>query len=242
MGRHEIAMIYVFYGTDREGAVAKLHSTLQILKGKKPDAERITFSPENWEESAFEASIERQGLFEKKSIVVLDSLLSYAPAKEFVMEHLVEMEESENVFLILEKSILAGPLGKIKKVSEKVEEFKAVEGRRFTPFPLSDAWARGDKKNAWVLYQEALKKMSPEEIHGALFWQVKAMILASNSKSAKESGLSPFVFSKSASFAKGKSQEKLKRTLGELLSLYHDARKGGGELEIALERFILGSA
>ena len=95
-------------------------------------------------------------------------------------------------------------------------------------------------KDAWVLLQKALDTGGvPEEIHGMLFWQVKSMILAVSSKTAGEAGLNPFVFRKSLSFAKNFTEEELKNLSARLVSIYHDARRGGDELAIALEKFVL---
>jgi len=118
---------------------------------------------------------------------------------------------------------------------------KTAKKIEFDRFALSDALGRRSKKDAWVLFQKSLDAGGvAEEIHGMLFWQVKSMILATSSKTAGEAGLNPFVFRKSLTFAKNFTEEELKDLSSRLVSIYHEARRGGDELPIALEKFVLG--
>jgi hypothetical protein len=85
-----------------------------------------------------------------------------------------------------------------------------------------------DRKGAWVNYQKSLRAgNAPEAIHGALFWQVKTVLLAK-----KEGGWNKF--------AKNYSEEELDKILAALVKMYHDIRTDGGDLEISLEKFLLG--
>src|SRR3989344_5543768 len=97
-----------------------------------------------------------------------------------------------------------------------------------------------DIKEAWVLYQKALAAdISPEEVHGILFWQVKNIAVVQEARDSKESGLSPFVFMKAKQFASRFKEGEIETKATELVSLFHEGRRGGSELDIALERFIL---
>jgi hypothetical protein len=71
------------------------------------------------------------------------------------------------------------------------------------------------------------------------FWQVKAMLSAVKSKDATDAGLNPYVYTKSKSYAKGYSEEKLKEMSSRLFNMYHQAHRGEVDFAVALERFIL---
>ena len=81
--------------------------------------------------------------------------------------------------------------------------------------------------------------VAPEEIHGALAWQARAMVLASKTKTAAEAGLKPFVYSKAKSFVARLTPEKTENLSRELVSLYHESRAGRGALADLLESFLL---
>ena len=67
-----------------------------------------------------------------------------------------------------------------------------------------------------MLYRKAIDKgEAPEALHGMLFWKVKSIILA------------------------GDKNKELLILLDKLITVYHEARRGNGELETGVERFIL---
>ncbi len=107
-------------------------------------------------------------------------------------------------------------------------------------FSLTDALGRRDKKQLFVLYQKAkMNKSAAEEIHGILFWQIKAMLQAAAAKNAQDSGLNPYVYQKSLASLKNFSEQELKAISSRLVSIYHEARRGMVDFDVALEKFIL---
>ena len=68
-----------------------------------------------------------------------------------------------------------------------------------------------------------------------------ALIKRAESEKVKtnELGLHPFVIKKAGGFAKNFSQEELEKLSRKLVTMYHDARRGGDELPVALEKFVL---
>ena len=108
---------------------------------------------------------------------------------------------------------------KIEKKAEKTMMFDLVEKSlksEYNAFALADAFGRGNKKEAWVLYRKAIDKgEAVEAIHGMIFWKVKTMIL------------------------NGISEKDLYPTLEKLIDIYHESRRGKYELETKLEEIIL---
>ena len=101
----------------------------------------------------------------------------------------------------------------LDRLCEKKEEYSA--------FALADAFGKRNKKDAWILYRKAIDRgEAAEALHGMLFWKVKTMILSGGSVSWKK--------------------EELYQVLDELVTLYHESRRGNGELETRLEAFLVG--
>lgn len=250
-------MLYLLYGSDFKKSREKLHSMIDSLLKKKPDASFFKLDSANFSESQLEELILSQGLFEQKYIVQADGLLDWKKSKDIVVEKIKEISESENIFFLIEENIDKPTLKKIEKVAEKVQEFGKKEnqegGRKFgvigggglnlgefNIFDIADALGRKDKKELWVLYQKADRHNIPaEEVHGILMWQIKSILIAKKSKNVEDSGLKPFVYNKSLRFAKNFKEGELEKISSQLISIYHDARRGLCDFDVEMERFVL---
>src|SRR3989338_7960786 len=241
-------MFYFLYGEDGDKARKKAHDVIEGLVKKRPKASFFKDDGENFNLGKLTEFIGGQGLFDNKQIVFLDNILEDKEIKEAVLDKIIEIKESPNAFVFLEKKADKATLGKMEKSAEKVQEFKVAgdvgfSGKsvnKFDVFSLTDVFGRRDKKNLWALYQEALSQnISPEEINGILFWQLKSMLVASLSKDANESGLKPYVFQKAKTFARNYTEDEMKKMSSVFVSVYHDSRRGIHDFDIALERFIL---
>ena len=237
-------MIYFLYGSDGEKARLKAHELMDALILKKPDALLFSFDSESFNAVEFESLIQGQGLFERNHIIFLDQLFENSDNEEVILSRLSEMQETTNIFIMLERAPKKVLREKIEKKVAKTQEFEKNEktaSYQFNNFALADALGARDKKELWVLFQEAqFEEKSSEELHGLLFWQMKSMLQAALSKSAIEAGQKPFVYSKSSRYAKNYSLFELKQKSAELVGIYHDARRGGDDMEVGLEKLILG--
>lgn len=236
-------MIYLLYGSNTTKAREKMREILASQLKKNPDASYFKFEPDTWDGDKFSELLSGRGLFQKKLIVILDGLLSDAEQSEVILKSIKSLADSENIFVLVEGALTKEIVKKIEKVAEKVQVFegaKIEKKEKFKIFSLTDALGERDKKRLWVLFQKALRSDAvPEQIHGILFWQIKAMLVASQSRSANESGLNPFVFSKSQRFAKNFTEEDLKKLSSDLVRIYHDSHRGISDFDSALERFVL---
>lgn len=81
------------------------------------------------------------------------------------------------------------------------------------------------------------QETAAEEIHGALWWQTKAMfqVLRNDAKS-----LSPFVVSKCAQFLKKWNAAELKVLSNDVVEAYHQAHLGKLGLREGMERLVMG--
>lgn len=251
-------MLYVFHGTDIASAVTKATSLVSSLRTKRPDASYVRVEASQWSPSIIEEHIGGQGLFSNKYIIFLDRVTENAEAKESFAGFVPVMAESTNIFIVLEgklnaelKKAFEKSAEKMVEVSEKlkVESGKSGPGLRqgfgaaqeFNIFALADAVGARDPLRAWSVYRQAVDVGNePESIIGTLFWQVKSMKLAVNAKSASESGLSPFVFSKAKKAAGNYSEGELNSLMEKLITVYHDAHRGVCDAELMVERVMLG--
>jgi DNA polymerase III delta subunit len=235
-------MFYFLYGKNSKESRKKLNSLVGILHGKRPGSEIFRINDENWSDAQFDELLLAQGLFDQKYIIVLDSLFGKKEVKEFILDRTKEMKESDNVFLILESDADKKTVDKISKHAEKVQEFETtdVKAERFNTFALADAFGKRDKRNLWVGYLKAIELgISPEEISGVLFWQIKNILIAKKTKDAKESKLSPFADSKARMFSKNFTDTEISDKARSIVEATQAVRQGEGEMEVLLEKIVL---
>lgn len=230
-------MLYVFTGND----LAKIGKARESFFKKYSEFEIFNFDDLNFNLEEFATFLSDGDLFSKKYLVCLNNVLETNFSGE-ILASLSKMEESKNVFIFTESSVTKSSEKELKANAAKYENFeepKRVE--RFNIFSITDAFGAKDKKSVWVLMQKALHEgVSAEEILNILIWQVKNLLLASSAKDVKESGLAPFVFNKSKSYAKNFGQEELHDISTKLVTMFHESHLGL-ELEPNLELFILKS-
>ncbi|PIQ66927.1 MAG: hypothetical protein COV95_01525 [Candidatus Zambryskibacteria bacterium CG11_big_fil_rev_8_21_14_0_20_40_24] len=238
-------MIYLIYGNNFSKTRSKLQEILSLQIKKKPDASYFKLNSENWDTRILDEFISSQGLFESKYIVVVDSMLSNKDSYEEIKTKLKEISASPNIFIFIDGSLTKEMVNKVSKYSEKIQEFSdKKEGPtkigEINVFTMTDALGARDKKRLWIMYQKAIfVGMEPEEIFRLFFWQIKSMLISQMSKSAKDAGLNPFVYKKSLGFAKNFKKDELNKLSSNLIRIYHDARRGILDFNIALERFVL---
>lgn len=236
-------MLYLIYGTDTEKAREKSHALFNALREKKPDASAGTLTADNVTPEKLEELTQTQGLFENKQILFMDRTLENKDVREIMLEKIDAIADSPNIFIFYEGKLTKEVLKKIEKRAEKVTEYeseteKPREAGSF--FVLADALGARDKKRFWTLYRDAIDRDAvPEEIHGILFWQVKALALAEKTNTALDAGLNPFVYSKAKRYVSNFKKGEIDSMLTRLVSMYHEAHRGRVDFEKELEKFAL---
>lgn len=179
-------------------------------------------------------------LFGERAVYLIDSASEKYEMYEDVVSQLEALAKSENLFLVIESNLLAAEKKRFAKYATVMEEYKAVAGTRVNNFSLADALARRDKKSLWLLWHEArLGGARPEELLGILWWQLKTLRLADQTKSAAEAGLKDFPYNKAKRALTKFQTGELERLSHSLLTLQHDSRLGLCDLDVAVERWIL---
>lgn len=175
------------------------------------------------------------GLFGDRELYVLHGLARSLSLKDILPEY----TESDNIFIFSEDTVTKPITKEFEKNNAYIQDFgkeEKIKKQEFNMFSLTDALGKRDKKQLWLLFQEAIKKGSPEEIHGILFWQVKNLALVKASQT--NPGMNPFVYKKTFTYAQKFSLEEIKNMSQKLTHVFHN-RDIYSSLDIELEKFIL---
>lgn len=233
-------MLYLIHGNDREKGRAQFRALRDKLsKGglNIEDIQEGTISKKMFEENS-----SARGLFGDTTLFLFDNILAKKEEQEIFMSRAEMLRDSKNYFLVFE-ILLSKDIVKeiIPSTTEHFEYSKKTDDRPlFNIFSLGDALGERSKKELWVLYQQALGAgISPEEISGTLFWAIKNMALMKQAEKGDDSGLNPFVARKTRVFASHYTTEEIILLSQKIVTLYHEAHRGGEPMNIALERFIL---
>lgn len=116
----------------------------------------------------------------------------------------------------------------------------------YNPFAICDAFAEKNKVKAWIILQQALTQgIAAEEVFFKILWQVKNLLMVKKLNSAEivniaqETGLHPFVAGKALRASKNFTEEELENYSAEMVRIYHQERRGEGELEIEFEKLLI---
>ena len=239
-------MIYLFYGENADKARGKWHQVAESFATKYPDGNLFSFDTEHFAADQFEELIESKDLFGGKRLVVADRLLENEVALELVENKIEELAESATVFVFLEIEVDQKLIKKIEKAGGRIEEFANVsevssKKPEFNLFALCDALGNRDRKQLWILSQQALFAGVPaEEIFWKLVWQTKMILLVTKSQGKQLRTLKAFVVGKSTRFARQYSLAELEKLSGDLVALWHETkRENSPDFTLGLERLIL---
>lgn len=235
-------MLYVFHGTNTTKVADQTSRLVSQLLKKKPDAQVFYFDEGEINETDLDSLVEAQGLFVEKHIVVLKQVLQKAESSEMIIPKLPSFKGTQNIFVVSEGKISAEHKRALTKHAEKIEEHNEGVSKKevINVFALGDALGSKDKKALWTGYIGALRGgVEVESIHGTLHWAIKAMISSSSSSSPEEAGEKQFTYNKFRRYASNYKEGELVNHSRKLIEIYHDARRGKHDLEIALERWIL---
>ncbi len=239
-------MLYVFHGSEIKESGEKARTLVNSLRTKRPDAAYEKVDADSWNPALIEGHLGGQGLFSSKYIIFVDRVTENAEAKEQFPAFIPAMQESDNIFIVLEGKLNAELKKAVAGSAEKAVESEPKTKKNFfadsgpNVFALADALGARDAFKAWSVYRQVIDGgTEPENILGTLFWQAKSMVLAAGTGSAGESGLSPFVYTKAKRGSANYSRDELDRLTSDLVVLYHDGHRGKRNLELATERLLL---
>jgi len=236
-------MYYFFYDNKTSKAFKKARKLFDDLQKKKPDGTFLSFDENDVSAGALREAIGSQGLFESKVIVYLKNITENESVGSEFKKLVKDMATSNSIFVWVEKSLKKPELETLKEYAEKsfIESEVAKEkSEEFNTFKIGDAFGGRDKKNFWKYILDARNRgIVGEEIHGILWWQLKSIILVSKAENPIDTGLKPFVFSKSKSFLKNFKEEELQNLADRFIEIYHRAHRGECDIYDELEKIAL---
>jgi len=238
-------MLYVFHGSDHDSSLKKAQTLLNSLRAKKPDAAFVRVDADSWNPALIEENLGGQGLFSNKYIVFIDRVGENSEAKEKIVDFIPAMNESTNIFIVLEGKLNVELKKDFEKHAEKVvvSDEKGVNvkfKKEFNIFALGDALGDRNALKAWSIYREAVDNgLEAENVLGTLFWQAKSIAIAQTAKSGTEAGLNPFVFGKSKRYGTNYSMDEINKLVSDLVILYHNGHRGLCDLELSIEKLLL---
>src|SRR3989344_1804607 len=214
---YAVGMMYLYLGTDREKARAKMNADIAKAAGKDAHVLRIT-DAHTIED--LRAALQGGGMFGGKRILVLEGVCLNDEMREVLLDALPSLSDSADETFIYEEKPLADLRKKLEKYAERTEKFDAPKKERDNGiFAIANALRSADKKALWVSYMKEIANGSaPEAIHGVLFWGAKDSLMKAGSGNGRE-----------------------KKLVAQLAALPHEARRRGEDLEYALERFVLST-
>ena len=231
-------MLHVYYGTDRQ----KVRDTAGDFSAKQlpPDGTLTVIDAHNYAIGQVSDALGATSLFGGEEWFMFDTPSAEADFAEEVKTNLKEMAESKNTFIVLEGALLAPAKKSFAKHAAVLEEFAGAKAERFNTFAMADALASKDRRQLWVLLQEAKQEgLAAEAIIGMLWWQLKAMRLAGITSSASEAGMNDFPYNKAKrSLSKFVNGEVAHLSLS-LQQLYHAGHAGTRDIDLALEQWVL---
>ncbi len=231
-------MYVVFFGSDRNGV--RDAATAYIEKQLPKDATLSTIDAYDYSVGQIAEALGAHSLFGGAEWFVLDTPAANEEFKGELESILPELAASINTFVILEGALLAPVKKRYEKYAAESKEFSVKKQEKANPFAIAESLAQKDKRQLWVLLQEAkLAGRREEEIIGLLWWQLKSLRLAMKTTSAAAAGMSEFPYSKAKRALSKFAEGEVERLSQSLLELYHDGHAGARELDLALEEWVL---
>lgn len=220
-------MLYLFSGDDSKNKILNYEKFIKSL----PVQTGVSFSEiffinrNDFNPIQIESFYSGAILFKAVSMIVFQNIFEYEETRDFVLDKLKQMGESDNLFIFLEGKLNKPILDAFKKIGVKRSQINIFELpkqklEKYDNFLVANAFANKDKLNTWIYFRQAMDVgVNMEEIIGVLFWKIKDMLLKNN-------------FNKF-------SPEQLKTFASRISYLLSEARKKGLDAESAFEQFLL---
>jgi len=212
-------MIYLFAGDDSK---SKYSAYEKFIKSLPKEMETFFVSKNNFDPVQTESFYSGAGLFFAKCAVFFENIFEREEIKDFILEKLELIGESQNDFIFLEGKLNKSVLDAFKKIRAELDIFELPKEKKekYDNFQLAWAFADRDKLGLWLHFRRAMDlDVTPDELIGVLFWKAKDMLLKRN-------------FNKF-------SEAELKNFAGKISYLLPQARKEGPDAESAFEQFLL---
>ncbi len=231
-------MLEVFFGNDTSAVRQAVQTRAASLR--QAGVELTTLDKDTYTPGSLRDAVGSTSLFGGELGFVLDSPAEDEAFMAEAQEQVEAMASSPNVFVVLEGPLLAAKKKVYTQHAAIMEEYKAQATERFNTFALADALAGKQKKQLWLLLQEARQAgQSAEAIIGVLWWQLKSLRLAELTDNAAAAGVKDFPYNKAKRALPNFQAGELTQLSHTLLELYHAGHAGRRDIDDALEQWVL---
>lgn len=211
---------------------------LASFQAKRPDAQLITLEADT---PALVEILKEQcssmGLFDSKSIINGSGVCDNPEARDYILTHAQLLHESDNAFVFYEPTLSKKDIDICSKAGAVVHQHEATQTQNRNIFYLADLLLSKQIAQLWNAFHTELHTgVSAEEIAGILVFQARALHLA-RTHTQQASGLKPFVYRK-ASTSPWLANQAVHLHY-QLITAYHQSRRGGIDLGTRLEQIIL---
>ncbi len=236
-------MLYVFHGADTRTVADRAHRLVAELREKHPGAQLFTFEGPLDSAGALDELVEARGLFVERHVVVIREPFADAASRDLTLARLERFAASDHLFVLTEGKVLVAEKRELERHATTIEECGGG-GRKpqdFNVFALADALAVRDRRGLWVAYRAARRAgVEPENLCGTLHWALRSLLAAQHAPCATDAGMKDFTYGKFRRQARVFTRDELVSYARALIALYHDAHRGTLDLDVGLERWILG--
>jgi DNA polymerase III delta subunit len=236
-------MLFVFHGTDHETLQRKADALVNALLHKRPDAARMRITEETFSADALAELAESQSLFGGSYIADVVDVIAHVEAPEAFMAWAHALSSSPNIVVVREQTLPLPVLEKLTQFADKVVHADIATTKPvsiFNVFQLGDSLYARDRKGLWVGFTEArLRGIDEEALMASLWYSVKALSYAAQSKTAEDAGLKSFPYTKAKQASGRYRPEEIDALVRSLFGVQQAARSGEGELSHLLERWVL---
>jgi len=227
-------MLHVYFGSDTSAVRKAAWAAVRIATASAPHI----LTSGSYEPGQLSELVGNGSLFGDARVVLIDTPREVLA--EEVQSLLAAMAASSDTFIIIEGSLLAAAKKQYAKHTTELHEFTATARERFNTFAIADALIARNKKQLWLQLQKAVQAgISPEEIIGVLWWQLKSIRLAAVTQSADAAGMKTYPYNKAKRALANIPLPEAERLAHDLLTMYHAGHAGETDLALALEEWVL---
>jgi len=231
-------MLAVFFGSDQSKVRSEAH---KYIEGVIKDGQLLArIEADVYESGQILSLLSSVALFGVGAVYLMDTLSDDKIAYDELIAQLESLASSVDTFVVIERDLKISEQKKFSKHTSSINEFKKVKEDKFNSFALADALLNKDRKQLWILLQEAkMNNLSAEEMVGILWWQLKTLRMAGLTTSADEAGVKDYPYNKSKRALRNFKEGELENLSFKLLQLYHDGHAGKRDINLALEEWVL---
>jgi len=230
-------MLVVFSGNNTVETRTQAH--VFIAREEETGKAVRTVSGDVYQAGELTAAAQTASLFGGIECIILDTLSDNDEAFTELLAALPLLASSSHLFVVIEQKLNADDVKVFAEYADELTLIKDDTAPRFNAFALADALASKDRKTLWMLLLRAQSEgLTPEEIIGTLFWQLKSLRLAKITKTATEADMKDFPYNKASRAAAKFTIAELEILSERLLTVYHKGHLGS-DINLTLEQWVL---